>query len=73
MCIFLWAQQDSNLQPSGYACHYGFRRPFRVRGLDYLFARRGGCLPFSLYTFLVFEAWLGITLSKDLGFPEFDR
>jgi hypothetical protein len=32
-----------------------------------------GCLPFSLYTFLVFEAWLGITLSQDLGFPEFDR
>jgi len=32
-----------------------------------------GCLPSSLYTFLSTEAWLGITLSHDLGFPEFGR
>jgi predicted nucleic acid-binding Zn ribbon protein len=32
-----------------------------------------GCLPSSLYTFLSTEAWLGITISCDLGFPEFDR
>ena len=31
-----------------------------------------GYLPSSLYTFLA-EAWLGITVSHDLGFPEFDR
>jgi hypothetical protein len=32
-----------------------------------------GCLPSSLYTFLILEAWLGITISLDVGFPEFDR
>jgi hypothetical protein len=35
-----------------------------------------GCLPNSLYTFLrrvAPEAWLGITLLGDVGFPEFDR
>ena len=31
-----------------------------------------GCLPSRLYTFLK-EAWLGITISFDLGFPEFDK
>ena len=25
-----WAHQDSNLEPTGYAPHHGFRRPFRV-------------------------------------------
>jgi len=34
---------------------------------------RPGCLPFSLYTFLITEAWLGITTSCDSGFPEFGR
>ena len=39
----LWAQLDSNQRPIGYAYHFGFRRPFRVRGLDYPFipARAG--------------------------------
>ncbi len=33
-----------------------------------------GGLPSSLYTFLIKEAWLGITLLPfNLGFPEFDR
>lgn len=41
---------DSNHRPNGYASHYSFRCPFRVRGLDYLFAH-GGRLPYSLYTF----------------------
>jgi len=68
-----WARLDSNQQPSGYASHCSFRCPFRVCGLDYLFIPRWGRLPFSLYTFLAFEAWLGITLSADLGFPEFGR
>ena len=45
-----WARQDSNLRPNGYASHYGFRRPFRVCGLDYPFAPVGR-LPSSLYTF----------------------
>jgi hypothetical protein len=42
--------QDSNLRPNGHASHYGFRRPFRVCGLDYPFAPVGR-LPSSLYTF----------------------
>ncbi len=56
--ISLWARQDSNLQPSGYASHHSFRCPFRVRELDYLFTHTSGCLPFSLYTFLI-EVRLG--------------
>jgi hypothetical protein len=32
-----------------------------------------GGLPSSLYTFPLARAWLGITMSADLGFPEFDR
>jgi len=63
---------DSNQGPTGYASHYSFRCPFRVCGLDYPFTPVG-CLPSSLYTFLTSEARLGITLSFDLGFPEFGR
>lgn len=33
----MWAQLDSNQRPIGYAYHFGFRRPFQVRGLDYPF------------------------------------
>ncbi len=32
-----------------------------------------GCLPSSLYTFLAAEAWFGITISSEVGFPEFGR
>ena len=51
--IKTWARQDSNLRPTGYASHYGFRRPFRVCGLDCPFTQAfaRGCLPSSLYTF----------------------
>ncbi|SRR5581483_4117013 len=34
---------------------------------------RNGGLPSSLYTFPLTRAWLGITMSAELGFPEFDR
>jgi len=37
VCRWVWARQDSNLRSSGYASHYGFRRPFQVCGLDYPF------------------------------------
>ncbi len=63
-----WARLGSNQRPSGYASHYSFRCPFRVCGLDYPFAPKGR-LPSSLYTFLQKEAWLGITLSYDIGLP----
>ena len=72
---YLWAHLDSNQGPTGYASHYSFRCPFRVCGLDYPFTPEG-CLPSSLYTFLSVkhaEAWLGITISSDAGFPEFGR
>jgi len=69
----VWAHLDSNQGPTGYASHYSFRCPFRVCGLDYPFTPAPGCLPSGLYTFLTAEAWLGITLSCDLGFPEFGR
>ena len=40
--LLRWALQDSNLRPTGYASHYGFRRPRRVCGLDYLFTLTHG-------------------------------
>ncbi len=55
----LWAHLDSNQGPTGYASHSGFRRPFRVRGLDYPFARVGR-LPSSLYTFLLSRLGSGL-------------
>jgi hypothetical protein len=39
---YQWARQDSNLRSNGYASHFGFRRPFRVRGLDYPFTPAWG-------------------------------
>lgn len=33
--LFEWVQQDSNLQPIGYASHYSFRCLNRVCGLDF--------------------------------------
>ena len=50
-----------------------FAAPFRFVGWTISSPTMRGCLPFSLYTFLVAEAWLGITLPSGLGFPEFDR
>ncbi len=48
-----------------------------VCGLDCPFVHAGisytGRLPSSLYTFPGDGAWLGITVSCELGFPEFDR
>jgi len=38
---YWWAVLDSNQRPKDYACHFGFRRPFPVRGLD-------SALPFGL-------------------------
>ncbi|MFN9158383.1 MAG: hypothetical protein ACK6D5_11505, partial [Planctomyces sp.] len=51
-----WDRQDSNLQPRDYASHFGFRRPFQVRGLDHPFTPHAQdehlpCLPSGLYTF----------------------
>ena len=46
--LLRWALQDSNLRPTGYASHFGFRRPrwlccpWRVCGLDYLFTLTHG-------------------------------
>ena len=39
-----WAHLDSNQGPKDYAYHFGFRRPFRVRGLDYTFPLQAGRL-----------------------------
>jgi hypothetical protein len=50
-----------------------FTAPFGFVGWTIPSPHRLGCLPSSLYTFLTTEAWLGITLSHDLGFPEFGR
>jgi hypothetical protein len=35
-----WDRSDSNREPRDYAYHFGFRRPFRVRGLDHTFTLR---------------------------------
>jgi hypothetical protein len=68
-------REDLNLEPTDYACHYGFRRALNFRtlwsGLSLRFTR----LPLSLYTFLAY-ARLGSGLPsgfRRLGFPEFDR
>ena len=50
-----------------------FAAPFGFVGWTISSPALRGCLPFSLYTFLRVEAWLGITLSRDVGFPEFGR
>jgi len=39
-----WARRDLNPGPKDYACHHGFRRLLRVRGLDYTFPLRAGRL-----------------------------
>jgi len=47
-----------------------------VCGLDFPFTLCKRGLPSSLYTFLLKEAWLGITIRMQsilVGFPEFDR
>src|SRR5262249_2231345 len=50
-----------------------FAAPFEFVGRT-LSSSPAGCLPSSLYTFVSRrDAWLGITLSDDVGFPEFDR
>lgn len=36
----LWNLVDLNHHATGYACHYGFRRPIWVCGLDFLFPLR---------------------------------
>ncbi len=66
-----WAHLGLNQGPIGYASHFGFRRPFRVRGLDYPFTR-WGCPPSSLYTFSLTELGSGLPVLTDGGFPEFD-
>jgi len=59
---FEWAHLDSNQGPKDYASHFGFRRPFRVRGLDYTFPLQAGRL---VSTPSPCEgAWLGISLSQ---------
>ena len=66
-----WAQQGSNLRPNGYASHYGFRRPFRVCGLDcpFTLAYTTG-LSSSPYTFLL----PGLVRDHQLtGFPDFRK
>ena len=73
LLVLLWARKDSNLRPNGYASRYSFRCPFQVCGLDYPFTPFQGRLPSSLYTFPMDGAWLGITLSCDVGFPEFGK
>ena len=49
-----------------------FAAPFGFVGWTIPSPRHGG-LPSSLYTFPRLGAWLGITLSCDVGFPEFGR
>lgn len=81
---------EAGLEPAcssrngGFSYHFGFRRPARVRGLDYTLtvgARRRS-LPSSLYTFLFFAYQWGATRVKNKlssvlprrgrGFTEFD-
>ena len=68
---------DLNQRPSGYAYHLQLSLPFRVCGLDFLFtpfSSESGCLPLSLYTFLMSEEIrLSSGLPSSRGFPEFDR
>jgi len=67
-----WARRDLNPGPKDYACHYGFRRLLRVRGLDYTFPLRAGrlvstpspsCRGLARY-------WL---VPGELAFTEFDQ
>lgn len=37
---FEWDRSDLNREPRDYAYHFGFRRPFRVCGLDHTFTLR---------------------------------
>ena len=66
-----WAVLGSNQRPKDYACHFGFRRPFPVRGLD-------SVLPFglpveSLHVLLAeFRSALAWRLSA-LAFTEFEK
>lgn len=39
-----WGRSDLNREPKDYAYHFGFRRPFRVCGLDYTFPLQAGRL-----------------------------
>jgi hypothetical protein len=64
---------DSNQRPKDYACHFGFRRPFPVRGLD-------SVLPFglpveSLHVLLIEElrSALARRLLSTRAFTEFEK
>lgn len=67
-----WDRSDSNREPRDYAYHFGFRRPFRVRGLDYTFTLRVCRLvstPSACWRLGSGLAWL----LPAVAFPEFGR
>jgi len=68
-----WARRDLNPGPKDYACHYDFRRPFRVCGLDYTFPLQAGRLvstPFPVLLGDLARYWL---VPKKLASTEFDQ
>jgi hypothetical protein len=76
--FYLCPRQESNLEPTDYACHYDFRRaPPCGQSLWSGLSLRLKRLPLSLYTFPAGErTGLGSGLPSRFrvaGFPEFDR
>jgi len=76
-----WVQQDSNLQPAGYASHYGFHRPMRAHQFvgwtfpsSFGAARReDACQQVSTPSQRRFGLGSGLPFRAEVGFPEFDR
>ena len=63
-----WARRDLNPGPKDYAYHYGFRRLWRVCGLDYTFPLQAGRLV-STPSPLLSGAWLGIGVARGRQLP----
>ncbi len=64
-----WARRDLNPGPKDYAYHYGFRRLWRVCGLDYTFPLQAGRLVSTPSPALLAGAWLGIGVARRPQLP----
>ena len=68
-----WARRDLNPGPKDYACHYGFRRLFRVCGLDYTFPLQAGRLVSTPFPILLGDLARYWRIPRELASTEFDQ
>jgi len=68
-----WARRDLNPGPKDYAYHYGFRRPFRVCGLDYTFPLQAGRLVSTPFPALLGDLARYWRILRKLASTEFDQ